>query len=144
MKSVYSLLGVCLLVFLCISTVFANNAETIGKLSKQLEQNFHNLPDDFTKKTGAIATIFFKYDNEFVRVVTSLQNQGTKAVLTTLDHSHPGYKQLLRGETYTGYATLFGRHYYTQYVPIKDDKGHVLGLLFVGLPTQSQTQSNNT
>jgi methyl-accepting chemotaxis protein-2 (aspartate sensor receptor) len=39
---------------------------------------------------------------------------------------------LLRGETYVGKATLFGKEYMTKYVPVKDSSGAVVGVFFIG------------
>jgi methyl-accepting chemotaxis protein-2 (aspartate sensor receptor) len=45
------------------------------------------------------------------------------AVGTTLDRTHPAYKLLLKGETYVGKATLFGKDYMTKYIHVKDSSG---------------------
>lgn len=50
-----------------------------------------------------------------------------------LDRNHPGYARLLADESYIGPATLFGKQFMTQYDPIKDAGGKVIGLLFVGI-----------
>ena len=92
------------------------------------------LVDGFTATSGAIATVFAKSGDDFVRVATSLKNdKGERAVGTLLDRSHPGYKAALEGQVYAGLATLFGRQYMTQYDPIKNANGEVIGLSFVGL-----------
>jgi methyl-accepting chemotaxis protein len=92
------------------------------------------LVDQFTQLTGAVATVFVKSGDEFIRVNTSLRNaKGERAIGTSLDHKHPGYQAVLAGNNYTGLATLFGRQYMTQYDPIKDAQGQVIGLSFVGL-----------
>ena len=92
------------------------------------------LVDQFTQLTGAVATVFVKSGDEFIRINTSLKNaKGERAIGTVLDHKHPGYQAVLSGNNYTGLATLFGRQYMTQYDPIKDAQGQVIGLSFVGL-----------
>ena len=100
---------------------------------KALDLNF-GLVDEFTQNTGAIATVFAKSGDDFVRITTSLKtDKGERAVGTLLDRAHPGYAAALKGERYTGLATLFGRQYMTEYDPIKDASGTVVGLSFVGL-----------
>ena len=90
--------------------------------------------DRFTGVTQAVATIFVKKDDDFVRITTSLKKQdGTRAVGTFLGKEHPSYANLMRGESYTGKAHLFGKDYMTKYVPIKDAGGRVIGVFFVGL-----------
>ena len=92
------------------------------------------LVDKFTASTGAVATVFAKTGDDFVRITTSLKNEkGDRAVGTLLDRAHPGYKATLEGGSFVGMATLFGRQYMTRYDPIKDAGGAVVGLSFVGL-----------
>jgi len=92
------------------------------------------IPDKFTADTGVVATIFAANGDEFVRVSTSLKKEnGERAVGTQLDHAHPSYAPLRAGGSYIGLATLFGKQYITQYDPIKDAGGHVIGVLFIGL-----------
>jgi len=90
--------------------------------------------DKFTSITGAVATVFARKGDDFVRVATSLKKQdGSRALGTLLGKGHPGYDRLMQGEIYTGKATLFGKDYMTEYVPIKNDRGAVIGIFFVGL-----------
>jgi methyl-accepting chemotaxis protein len=90
--------------------------------------------DKFTSISGAVATIFARKDDDFVRVATSLKKQdGSRAIGTLLGQGHPGYKKLIQGENYTGKATLFNKDYMTKYVPIKDSGGQVIGIFFIGI-----------
>ena len=92
------------------------------------------LVDGFTATSGAVATVFVKSGEDFVRISTSLKNdKGERAVGTLLDRTHPGYKAAMQGQGYSGLATLFGRQYMTQYDLIKNPNGEVIGLSFVGL-----------
>ena len=90
--------------------------------------------DRFTEHTGAVATIFARDDDAFVRVTTSLKNEaGDRVIGTSLDTAHPAYARLLADEAYTGRARLFGRDYMTHYRPLHDASGAVIGSLFIGL-----------
>ena len=92
------------------------------------------VPDQFSASTGAGATIFVKRGVDFVRVSTSVKKEnGERAVGTLLDHSHAGYKSLLAGDSYIGFAQLFGKQYMTQYDPIRDPQGNVIAVLYVGI-----------
>ncbi len=92
------------------------------------------LVDRFTEATSAVATVFARTGDDFVRITTSLKtDKGERAVGTLLDRNHPGYKAVTGGGSYTGLAMLFGRQYMTQYDPIRDSQGKVIGLSFVGL-----------
>ena len=98
-----------------------------------LNLNF-SIPDQFSARTGASATIFIKHGDEFVRISTSVKKEnGDRAVGTLLDRSHAGYQALLAGQSYIGYAQLFGKQYMTQYDPILDLRGNVIAVLYVGI-----------
>jgi methyl-accepting chemotaxis protein-2 (aspartate sensor receptor) len=100
---------------------------------KPANLNFE-LVDPFTKLTGAVATIFVKSGDDFVRIATSVRNgSGERVIGTQLDHAHPGYQATMAGATFTGLANLFGHQYITQYDPIKDAQGKVIGLSFIGI-----------
>ena len=100
---------------------------------KTLDLDFA-IPDRFTAETGAVATVFAASGEDFIRVTTSLKKEdGTRAIGTVLDHAHPSYPLLRAGQRYVGLATLFGKQYITQYDPLKDDGGKVIGVLFTGM-----------
>ncbi|PXW92404.1 methyl-accepting chemotaxis sensory transducer with Cache sensor [Sphaerotilus hippei] len=106
---------------------------TLRRDQQPLNLDF-TLVDDFTRTTGAVATVFAKSGDDFVRITTSLKNaSGERAVGTLLDRAHPGWRATRDGASYTGLATLFGRQYMTQYDPIKDEQGRIVGLSFIGL-----------
>jgi methyl-accepting chemotaxis protein-2 (aspartate sensor receptor) len=88
----------------------------------------------FTSASGAVATVFARDGEEFVRVATTLKDgTGKRALGTVLDHAHPAYRLVREGATYLGTASLFGRDYMTRYEPVRDAQGSVVGILFVGL-----------
>ena len=92
------------------------------------------LVDGFTETTGAVATVFAKAGDDFVRITTSVKNdKGERAVGTTLDRAHPAYEAIRAGKSYTGLANLFGRKYMTHYEPLLDDKQQQVGITFIGL-----------
>lgn len=98
-----------------------------------LNLNFEQV-DRFTKMTnGSVATIFARKGDDFIRITTSLKKEdGSRAVGTALDKSHPGYQKLLNGEVFLGKARLFGKDYMTKYTPIKDKNGKIVGSFFIG------------
>ncbi len=90
--------------------------------------------DQFADATGGNATIFVRSGNDFVRVVTSvIKEDGSRAVGTKLSQSSPAYPVVMRGETFFGKVTLFGRKFVTEYYPIKDDRGQVIGIRYIGI-----------
>jgi methyl-accepting chemotaxis protein len=116
-----------------ITDVAGQAAPTLRLNDKVLNMSF-DVVDDFTASTGAVATVFAKKGEDFIRVTTSLKNaEGARAIGTLLDRTHPGYQATLAGQTYAGPAVLFGRPYITQYDPIRDAQGQVIGLSFIGM-----------
>ena len=106
---------------------------TIKAGDKPLNLDF-SIPDQFLQRSGAIATIFARSGDDFVRVTTSLKKQdGSRAIGTLLDRKGPAYALLLAGKPYVGLATLFGKRYITEYRPVTDTSGRVIGALFVGV-----------
>jgi methyl-accepting chemotaxis protein len=98
-----------------------------------------SIPDQFLERSGAIATVFARSGDDFVRVTTSLKKQdGSRAIGTLLDRKGPAYAPILAGRSYTGLASLFGKQYITQYRPISDASGRVIGALFVGVDAGAQ------
>ncbi len=93
--------------------------------------------DKFTKDSGgSVATIFARKGDDLLRISTSLKKEdGTRAVGTTLDRSHLGYKAIMEGKEYIGPAKLFGKSYMTKYMPVKNAQGAPIGAIFVGVDT---------
>ena len=95
--------------------------------------------DDFTERTAAVATIFVRDGEDFIRISTSLKKQdGSRAIGTQLDRASAAWKSVHQGEIYRGLATLFGHRYITQYQPVKDASGTVVAILFVGVGIDQQ------
>lgn len=96
-----------------------------------LNNNFEAL-DAYTKLTGAIATVFVKKGDDFIRVSTSLRNEkNERAMGTFLGKASPAYEPIISQKQYVGNARLFGKDYVTVYEPIVE-KGTVIGILFIG------------
>jgi len=82
---------------------------------------------------NSVATVFVRQGDDFIRIATSLRKtDGSRAIGTALGADHPGYAQLMRGESYTGKAKLFGHYYMTKYLPVRDAGNAVIGVLFIG------------
>ncbi|WP_034294379.1 methyl-accepting chemotaxis protein [Herbaspirillum sp. RV1423] len=97
--------------------------------------------DHFSAATGGSATIFVQRGKDFVRVSTSVKKEnGERAIGTLLDHAHAGYRDLLAGRSYTGFAQLFGRQYMTRYDPVRDAQGRVVAVLYVGIDVSKRFQ----
>jgi methyl-accepting chemotaxis protein len=80
------------------------------------------------------ATIFVRVGDDFYRVATSVKKEdGSRAVGTYLGKQSLAYPSMMKGETWVGKLRLFGKDFMTEYRPIKDDKGQVIGILYIGL-----------
>ena len=91
-------------------------------------------PDRFTRQTGGNATIFVASGDDFVRISTSVKKEnGDRAVGTALDRASPAYAAIRDGKAYVGLVKLFGKQFMTDYEPIRDAAGKVIGILYVGL-----------
>src|SRR6266403_1592189 len=106
----------------------------------------HRIVDRATSYVGGTATLFV-YDEasqQFVRRTTNLKKEnGDRAVGTQLAADHPAQTVLRRGEAYKGPAILFGRRFYTAYQPVFGTGGKVIGIVYVGIPTEQRKADLN-
>ncbi|TYR29655.1 HAMP domain-containing protein [Mesorhizobium microcysteis] len=97
----------------------------------------HNLVDRTADSIAGVATVFQTQGDKYVRVSTNvLKEDGTRAVGTELAADHPAQAFLARGEAFYGQAKLFGRDFMTGYVPVKNEAGANVGILFIGIPME--------
>lgn len=95
--------------------------------------NDFTIVDEFTAKSGAVATVFGKIGDDFLRVSTSLKKaDGSRAVGTFLGQKSPAYEPIMQGKSYVGIANLFGKDYMTRYSPIYNNNKELVGILFIG------------
>lgn len=111
-----------------------NKVELVEKLY-DLFKAIRNV-DEFTRKTGAIATVFKRVGDDFVRIsTTSKAEDGTNAINTRLDRSSDVYKALIRNKVFVGETKLFGKLTFAKYAPFFwDDENCVLLALAVAVP----------
>jgi hypothetical protein len=100
----------------------------------QINNNF-TLVDDLQKEKGCAATFFVRSGEDYVRVATNVKkDDGTRAVGTILDPKGKAIEAIRKGDGYYGDAHILGKAYVTGYEPIRDAKGQVIGIYFVGYP----------
>jgi methyl-accepting chemotaxis protein len=85
-------------------------------------------------QTKLDASILSYDGKDFVRIETTLMNDGQSAANTKLDRDSAAYKALVEKHSYTGPATVFGRDYQANYAPLMNKDGKLTGALFVGVP----------
>ncbi|HPY53992.1 MAG TPA: methyl-accepting chemotaxis protein, partial [Treponemataceae bacterium] len=112
--------------------IVLKNGSMIGTNGKNVENNTEFV--DFLKSTFSTqATIFKREGGDFTRVATSiLQDDGQRAVGTTLNENNIIYQKLTDGETYVGETRILDNPYIAIYSPILGQFGEVIGLLFLG------------
>lgn len=99
--------------------------------TRKLNNNY-DLVDDIKKKSGATATIFVKSGDEFIRVSTNvLTPEGKRGVGTPLARAK-AYEAITKGQGYCGDVDVLGTPFSACYNPVKDDKGAVIGVTYVG------------
>jgi PAS domain S-box-containing protein len=106
----------------------------IKNLAKQHSENQKNPIERFLPDLRTVATVLLRTPNGFQRVMSNVKSEtGNSVIGTLLQPDHPAIPLLLAGETSTGTVRLFGRDYMTNYRPIIDNQGEVIGATFVGI-----------
>lgn len=107
------------------------------------------LVDDVTKLTDLRCTLFQRMNpqGDLLRVATTVPTaEGRRAVGTFIPAINPDgtpnpvASAIVQGREYTGLAFVVDKWYVTKYVPLRDDKGEIVGCLYVGIPRDEITQ----
>ncbi|MFC4237904.1 methyl-accepting chemotaxis protein [Thalassospira xianhensis] len=96
----------------------------------------HSLIDRIGTATGQTATVFswVPAEKDFIRVSTNIiKPDGQRAVGTMLGNGSAAYAPTTSGKTFRGEAVILGTAYVTQYTPIFNPGGDVIGILYVGI-----------
>ena len=96
------------------------------------------------EESGAIATIFARDGDDFVRITTSLKAGRRACRRDETRPCRPRVRTARRRTQLHGLAKLFGRPYITQYKPVTDATGRVIGALFVGSTSAPNSSSSRT
>jgi methyl-accepting chemotaxis protein len=102
----------------------------------------YSLADRFTHQTGGNATVFVAQGEDFVRISTSVRKEnGDRAVGTKLDRKGAAYAALRAGKGWIGLVKLFGKDFITDYEPLNDANGKLIGALYIGLDVSKDMAS---
>jgi hypothetical protein len=94
--------------------------------------NNYDVVDAIRKAHSATATVFVKEGDEFVRVSTNvLTPEGKRGVGTQLARN-AAYAAVSKGEQYCGPIDVLGTAFDACYNPIKDAKGQIIGVTYIG------------
>ncbi len=99
----------------------------VGVISTGIRLDTPAFVDAMKERFGTDFTIFLGN----VRLMTTIQQNGSRAVGTTLAPS-VAEEVLTRGRTFTGKANILGVPYITAYIPLKGPQGKIIGISFAG------------
>ncbi len=102
-----------------------------GKMYKgnTLINENYEIVDEIKKLTGSLVTIFM-YDT---RISTNVMKEDGSRAIDTKASKEVINTVLKKGKNYTGKAVVVDKQCITQYKPIKDKSGNIIGMFFVGI-----------
>ncbi len=106
------------------------------KIGENILNNQNEIIDKIAKtEDGIFATVFVRYEDQFYRIATNNKNKkGDRIIGIPLDKKHPAYSALMSGNIFVGKAkTATNADVMTKFVPIKDEKGEVIGAFSAGI-----------
>lgn len=92
--------------------------------------------DAIKAKHGGTATVFVKKGTNYVRISTNVMKGDVRAVGTPLDPAGPAKAAIDQGKAYYGIVDILGKMFDTGYEPIKNAKGEIIGVYYVGYPLE--------
>jgi methyl-accepting chemotaxis protein len=93
----------------------------------------YGLVDHVKQLAGSTATLFAWDGENFARVTTNvIKPDGSRAVGTVLDPSGKAFAALRAGQPFEGVVDILGVPYITNYVPMTDAEGRLVGAWYVG------------
>lgn len=109
----------------------------LGTVSQTMNDE---LVDSVRRLAGGTATLFVRTGADYLRVSTNVMKpDGTRAVGTVLAHESKAYAAIQQGRGFTGVVDILGFPYLTDYEPMKDASGTVIGIWYVGYRLDSLT-----
>ena len=97
---------------------------------EELINNNFEIVDEIGRLTNGNTATIFLHD---VRITTNVIADGERALGTEVS-SEVAEKVLKQGEIYLGQANVVGHTYQSAYMPIKDARGEIIGIWYVGAP----------
>lgn len=96
------------------------------------QTNNFGLVDNVAKVMGGTATLFVKSGPDYVRVSTNVMTENGRAIGTVLDPKGKAFAAIESGQSYYGLVDILGNPYITGYEPMKNTRGEVVGIWYVG------------
>jgi acid phosphatase class B len=101
--------------------------------TKKINEKY-DIVDEIKKIHGGTATIFAKSGDEYIRISTNVMKDAESRAIGTLLARNQAYDAIKKGGSFYGQVDILGRKYETGYEPIKNGKGDVIGIYYVGYP----------
>ncbi len=120
-----------------LTTVKGKTVRNIS-FGKTTTANSFEIVDEVKKIAGGTATIFSKYNGEYIRISTNVQkDDGSRAIGTILNPHGRAIKKIEKGEAYYGLVEILGKPYLTGYEPIFDNSNNIIGIWYTGYQLSS-------
>lgn len=104
----------------------------------QPQAHHYSLVDGVAEINGGTVTLFSKAGDQFVRVATNVMVDQQRAIGTVLDPSGRAMAAIREGRAFYGQVDILGNPYITGYEPIRDVRGEVVGIWYVGFKVDLQ------
>ena len=123
----------------------------LGQTKSMNEKAF--LVDQIQDLVGGTCTVFQRMNRsgDMLRVATNVEkHDGTRAIGTYIPATNPDGKQnpviskVMQGQTYYGRAYVVNAWYITAYKPIQNNKGDIVGILYVGVKQENVESLRNS
>lgn len=109
----------------------------LGTVSQTM--NF-DLVDSVRRLAGGTATLFVRTGEDYLRVSTNVMKPDERrAVGTLLARTSKAYAAIQQGQGFTGVVDILGFPYLTDYEPMRDANGAVVGIWYTGYRLDSLT-----
>ena len=120
----------------CGSISINKDGELVDSEGNPIEGNIDAL-DRIYQDLSDVTTLFKKDGDDFVIVETNIRGEDGKSITgVKMDTSIEAYETLIEGKEFSGDSVINGKKYVSSYNPLRDSKGDVIGVLFVGVPTE--------
>ncbi|MHC1722328.1 MAG: methyl-accepting chemotaxis protein [Aminipila sp.] len=119
------------------SVNLSDEGKLVDKFGKPIDERYEYI-DKLAENMNVVATIFAKDGNDYKRVLTTItDDEGKRAIGTTLDVNGKAYEEISKGNAYYGQADILNKSYMTGYKPIYDSNKNIIGIYFVGVPMET-------
>jgi diguanylate cyclase (GGDEF)-like protein len=93
-----------------------------------------SLVDHVRKLTGANATLFAVINRKPIRVATTIRKFDGSGRNVNTELVGPARAAFDRGRSFAGESSVAGRLFVNRYDAIRDSRGHIIGIVYTGIP----------